>query len=86
MKNGFEEQKNSENSSPSFGFLRGHIGGHFHLSVTFARVIDGYFKALGGFVGDPVCAALFTNEGWHIADNNHPEAEMISERGCAFYF
>lgn len=47
MKNGFEEQKNSENSSPSFGFLRGHIGGHFHLSVTFARVIDGYFKALG---------------------------------------
>lgn len=66
--------------------LRGHVCGHFHLPVTQAGVIDGFFQAFGSFVGDPVRAALATDEGRDIPYDNHTEAKVNGKGGCALHF
>lgn len=63
-----------------------HIRSHFHLPVTLAGVMDGDFKAFGGFIGDPVRAALVADKGRHVTNDNHAEAEVNGKGGCAFCF
>ena len=82
----FKDEKTRREFSPSFGFLCRHVSSHFNLPVTLAGVIDGIFKTFRCFVGNPVCTALVTDEGGHVPYNNHTEAEVNGEGGCALYF
>jgi len=78
-------KKLGEILSPSF-CLHGHVGGHFHLPVALASVIDGYFEAFGSFIGNPVCAALTTDKRRYIPHDNHAKAEVNGKGGCALRF
>jgi hypothetical protein len=54
--------------------------------MPLAGVINGFFKTLGGFVRDPIRAALVADKGWHVPHNDHAESEVNGKSGCALRF
>jgi hypothetical protein len=53
------------------------------LQASLARVVDNLLQLPGGFVVNPFLAALRTDCGADVADNNHPAPEVGAECGCA---